>query len=60
TSIMASFNVSILFETPPNIVKVITTNSQKIKLMATKTATKYVEIYIISFKNNVLDVKKGQ
>ena len=43
-----------------SIVKVITTNSQKIKLMATKTATKYVMVYIIAFKNNMLDEKKGQ
>ena len=43
-----------------SIVKVITNNSQKIKLMATKTATKYVMVYIIAFKNNMLDEKKGQ
>ena len=43
-----------------SIVKVLTTNSQKIELMATKTATKYVKVYIIAFKNNMLDVKKGQ
>ena len=36
------------------------TNSQKIKLVATKTATKYSKVYIITFKNNMLDVKKGQ
>ena len=43
-----------------SIVKVITNNSQKIKLMATKTATKYVMVYFIAFKNNMLDEKKGQ
>jgi len=41
-------------------VKVLTTNSQKIKLVATKTATKYAKVYIIAFKNNMLDVKKRQ
>jgi len=41
-------------------VKVLTTNSQKIKLVATKTATKYEKVYIITFKNNMLGVKKRQ
>ena len=34
------------------------TNSQKLKLLATKTATKYITAYIISFKNNILEHKK--